>query len=52
MFLYESWSCSNSNISLNVYTTHNFYRMFKHRNAKRNSGQARIQVGGQGEAAA
>jgi exonuclease III len=37
-FLYESWTNSNSNILLNGYNSHNFYRKFKNRKARRNSG--------------
>jgi len=37
-FLYESWCDSNSNIQFNGYISHNFYRKFKHKNAKRSSG--------------
>ena len=37
-FLYESWCDSNSNINLNGYISHNFYRTFQHRRARRNSG--------------
>jgi len=38
MFLYETCTYSNSNVELSGYTTHNFYRQFQHRNARRCSG--------------
>lgn len=38
VFLYESWTCSSSDIELNGYISYNFYRKFQHRNAKRQSG--------------
>ena len=38
VFLYESWTSSSSDIDLSGYISHNFYRKFKHRNAKRSSG--------------
>jgi exonuclease III len=36
--LYESWTNSKSVISLNGYKSHNFYRKFQNRRARRNSG--------------
>ena len=38
IFLYESWTDANSNVDLEGYCAHNFYRQFKHKNAKRASG--------------
>jgi hypothetical protein len=37
-FLFETFAHKTSDINLNGYITHNFYRKFKHRNAKRPSG--------------
>ena len=37
-FIYESWTNSRSNIDINGYVAHNFYRKFVHRNARRCSG--------------
>lgn len=38
VFLYETWTSSKSDISVKGYISHNFYRKFKHRKAKRCSG--------------
>ena len=38
IFLYETWTNNLSQCSLNGYSSNNFYRKFKHRNAKRSSG--------------
>ena len=38
IFLSESWTNDRSNIELNGYVSHNFYRKFQHKNARRNSG--------------
>ena len=38
VFLYESWTSSNSKIDLSGYVCHNIYRNFQHRNARRCSG--------------
>ena len=38
LILLESWTSKCSKIELNGYVKHNFYRKFKHRNARRNSG--------------
>ena len=37
-FLFETWTNSSSNISLNGYISHNFYRKFQNKNARRCSG--------------
>ena len=37
-FMFESWCDSSSNVDLNGYVSHNFYRKFRHRKARRNSG--------------
>jgi len=39
-FLYESWCNVNSYIELNGYISHNFYRKFQHKNARRSSAGA------------
>ena len=44
IFLSESWTDKSSNIELNDFTCYNFYRKFKHRKAKRNSGGIVIYV--------
>lgn len=36
--MYETWTSAKSDIDLTGYTSHNFYRKFQHRNAKRSSG--------------
>ena len=36
--LYETWTNSSSNINLNGYISHNLYRKFQHKNARRSSG--------------
>jgi len=36
--LYESWCKSDSNVDINEYTSHNFYRKFQHRRVRRCSG--------------
>lgn len=38
IFLLESWTNERSNIALNNYVSHNYYRKFQHRNARRSSG--------------
>jgi len=38
VFLYETWTNANSNVDLSGFVSHNFYRKFQHRNAKRASG--------------
>jgi len=38
MFLYETWTNLSSNIDLNGFICHNFYRKFQHRNARRSTG--------------
>ena len=38
IFLIESWTNINSQIDLPNYPCYNFYRKFKHKNAKRTSG--------------
>lgn len=37
-FLYKSWAKISSNVALNGYISHNYYRKFQHRNARRASG--------------
>ena len=34
----ESWTCKASKLELSVYDCHNFYRKYRHRQAKHNSG--------------
>ena len=38
VFLLEAWTSKDSDIEFNGYVKHNFYRKFRHRNARRNSG--------------
>ena len=38
IFLYETWAAADSDLNLNEYCSHNFYRKFQHRNARRGSG--------------
>ena len=38
IFLFETWTNKDSDIRLSGYTSHNFYRKFQHRKARRNSG--------------
>ena len=38
IFLYETWAAADSDLNLNEYCSHNFYRKFQHRNARRCSG--------------
>ena len=38
IFLLESWTNERSNTVLNNYVSHNYYRKFQHRNARRSSG--------------
>ena len=38
VFLYETWCDEESDIDISGYVTHNFYRKFKHRKARRSSG--------------
>ena len=37
-FLYETWTSEQSNIDITGYFSHNFFRKFRHRNAKRGNG--------------
>ena len=38
IFLLESWTNEKNNIVLNDYVSHNYYRKFQHRNARRSNG--------------
>ena len=38
IFLYETSAAADSDLNLNGYCSHNFYRKFQHRNARRCSG--------------
>ena len=38
IILYETWAAADSDLHLNEYCSHNFYRKFQHRNARRCSG--------------
>jgi hypothetical protein len=42
IFLYETWTSKTSKIDIDGYTTHNLYRKFQHRRAKRSSGGTAI----------
>jgi exonuclease III len=44
IILSETWTNSNSNITLEGYESYNFYRKVKHKNAKRHSGGIVIYV--------
>ena len=35
ILLYETWASADSDLNLNKYCSHVFYRMFQHRNVRR-----------------
>jgi hypothetical protein len=38
IFLYETWTCANSNVELSGFVSHHFYRKFQNRRARRANG--------------
>ena len=44
MFLFKTWTNRNSNIDINGYVSHNFYRKYQTRRARRCSGGVAVYI--------